>query len=376
MDIVFDQPEWRLRLAQPEDNDSLCALFRSVSMPSDLILTEEREPDFFALRKLHSGTPYTIVLEDKSDNLAEQERIAGCCSVVVRKGWLNGEIKSIGYLCDLRMAERFRSGKVFPQSISIFIDYIKRQEPVDVFYFSIMRSNASAQYAQRMANASLITPYHMVNLQVLNRAIPQTLEVNQLQDSDIPELAAFLGKQARKRAFGFVIDEAMLRNRIESWPDFGVNNFFAIRNKEGKIVACAAPWNNADSLRRSRVHGYRGTMKLIRKGIDLEARLRGHAPMPKPGECFNLLGLTHLEIENDDPELMNQLLRGIYNHHRGRNYHFIAAFVPQQSKLEKGLSGFRVQKVPMDLYGFRGNDHSFDIENFSSINPGFEMALH
>lgn len=365
-----------MRLATAEDNAGLCNIFRNVKMESNLTISEEREPNFFSLRALHSGKSFTLVIEDTDEALSDEDRIAGCCTAVVREGWLNGSIKKVGYICDLRVTGKFRKGRVFPQGIDLFINYLMQRERVDAFYFSMMRANYSAQYACKLANALPMTAYNMVNIQLLRNQLPVQTLVEKGCQKNKSELINFISRQAKKRTFGFNFDVKMFEHRLQHWPDFALSDFFILRNSSGNIVACAAPWDTAKSIRRSRVHGYRGSMKLIRAGIDLEAKLRGHSPMPQPGECFNIVSLTHFEVEDNNPVYLNRLLRGIYNHYAGGPYHFIALFVPENSPLENGLKGFRTQKVPMNLYSFIRQPSSIDEKDCVTQQPGFEMALH
>lgn len=374
--MIYENNEWGLRLARPEDNQRLCHILGEVKMDADLRIAEERDPDFFALRKLHGGTAYTIVLIDKAPGIPESDRVSGCCTVVVRDGWLSGRLARVGYLCDLRVIAKFRQGRVFPNSIGLVTDYIMKVDPVDAFYFSMMRDNRSAQHASRLANATRLTPYQMVNVQLLGKYKSGNARVLRASESDIPELSRFLEEENALKQFGFRFDESLVRNRLARWPDFSLENFYFIRDAQGKIVACAAPWNPEGSLRRSRVHGYGGSMKLLKKAYNLEVALRGGVPLPEEGGCFHILSLSHVAIRNHDPALLRALIEQISYDWHTRRIHFVSVLIPETSPLERAFGGLRIQKVAMDIYGFPGNRQEYAGGLTPSVNPGFEMVLH
>jgi hypothetical protein len=114
----------------------------------------------------------------------------------------------------------------------------------------------------------------------------------------------------------------------------------------------------------------------LKLAYNLEARLRRFPKLPAEGECFHFMYLTHLEVTNDDPALLNALLRGIYNELRHLPLHFMSLMVPQGSALEAGLTGFRLRRIPMELIAFTNDQSTLHGHNLQTLNPGFEMALH
>lgn len=373
--IIHNAADYRLRLAVPGDNLSLCELFRTLDMDAELRLTEERDPNFFALHALHLGNAYTVVLEDTSAD-SPTPRIVGCCSVVVREAWLSGRRIRIGYACDLRVLPGWRKARVFPLAVQKFTRYLEEREGIQAIYCAMMRDNIRAKGARLLAKGKLFTPYNMVNIQITGKTKPPGKTVVRATEKDIPELAAFLAQKSQARTFGYLLDEQVLRTRLALWPDFNIENFFIIRNANGAIIATAAPYDTENNVRRSRVTGYAGRMVPLRKLYNAEARLRGFTPLPKEGECFHYVSLTHLEIENDDPSLFSDLLKGIYQALHGQPLHFIGAFIPEGSPLEQSFRHFRTRKIPMDLYTFVTERSSLYQQDLFTLNPGYEMALH
>lgn len=373
--IVHQAEGWQLRLATPADNARLCDIFRAIEMNAELQLSEERDPDFFALHSMHLGTPYTVVLEDTTHG-PEGNVIVGCCSVIVREGWINGEVKRIGYACDLRVLPDWRKARVFPLAVKVFSRYLEEREGVEVIFCAMLRGNVRAKGARLLAKGKLLTPYRMVSVQFVGKGSKPKHQVQRATQADIPELQAFLAAQSQRRTLGFVYQADTLEKRLATWPELGVEDFFFIRNVNGEIIACAAPYDNEVHTRRSRVKGYSGRMVPLRKLYNAEAFLRGFLPLPKEGECFHYASLTHFEVKDENPEIGHSLLRGIYQALRGKPLHFFSAFVPEGHALHEAFRGFRTREIEMDLYYFPGKNTRWESESLLTLFPGFEMALH
>ena len=379
--ILHEGDGWRMRLAQPSDNARLCGLFREVDMQAELCLAEERAPDFYALHRAQSPTSYSVVLEDTT---RPARPAFGCASIVARDAWVNGHVKKIGYACDLRIESGFRGARVFPVVIDRFMQFMQQQEGIELMYSAVLTSNARGRNAllnqggkrQAQPVGQIMTPYNMTSIQFVQPRLPNDPRVQRAQAGDWPELVRFLARQQQQRFLGYVVDDNWLTQRLAQWPGMALQDFFVLKDGDGRVLACAAPWDTEAHLRRSRVVKYQGRMKWLRMAYNMEARLRQFAPLPNEGDCFHFVYLTHLEVLNDDPTLLNALLRGIYNELRHLPLHFMSLMVPVGSPLEKGLSGFRLQRIPMELIAFTNQQSPLHGRVLKTMRPGFEMALH
>ena len=380
-DILHEGDGWRMRLATPADNARLCGLFRDVDMSADLCLAEERDPDFFALHRAQSPQAYSVMLEDST----QAERPAfGCASILARDAWYGDEIRRVGYACDLRIENGFRGARVFPTVIDKFMSFMQEHEGIDLMYSAVLSSNQRGRNALLNQNSKrtgqpvgqVMTAYNMTAIQFVGARMPNDARVQRAQESDRAALVAFLAKQQQQRLFGYVVDDAWFQSRLEQWPGMCLADFFILKDSTGRVLACAAPWDTEAHLRRSRVIKYQGKMQWLRLAYNAEARLRGFAKLPVAGDCFHFIYLTHLEVENDQPELLNALLCSIYNELRTQPLHFMSLMVPIGSPLEAGLKGFRLQRMAMELLAFSNARSSWHGRSLRTVRPGFEMALH
>lgn len=377
MDIVKEYDQWLGRLSRPEDNERLCQILRDVEMQSDLHVTEWRDPDFFAIHQLHLGESYTLVVEDKTGVYTGTERIVCFCTAVIRDGWIDGVLKRTAYVCDLRMVKGYRRSRILPKACRDFFEYLEREKGVDAFYSVSLTDNKGAVAARRFSGGHVMSEFRMCNIQLIGRVKAPKNNVVIATSEDIPEISNFLDRQSRTRMFGYRFDNQELKKRLLVWPGLSINDFHIIKNRDGDVIACAAPWDASNgNLRKTRVDGYFGKMKLIRRAYNVEAFFRGFRKLPKVGVCFNQLSLTHLEIENDDPLLLEDIIKSVLRNSNKKELHFINLMLPKGSALEQGVEGFRSQSIDFDVNCFLPKKSPFHGQKFRTVRPGFEMAIH
>jgi hypothetical protein len=372
---------WYLRLATPEDNADLCKIFKSIHLKSSLELTQERDPDFFAMLRMHLRPYYAFT------GLTDDHEVGGCASMPRRLAWDGDDKVESGYLCDLRIAPEYRSVNALGEAFDAVFEMAEKEYGGELFTTVIFDTNNRAKNAlvgkkpgtltekrRLQPRYREMTKFHMTSVHFTTPKPAPSQAVKEATSADRDELFQFLIDGQKRRVLGECLDEEFLTRRIDTWPGFSLSDFFIARNRQGRIVGCLAPWDT-EPVKRTRVLGYHGTMAWVRRGYDLMARLRSYPPLPAPGECFRFSFLTHLEIVDDDPAVLTDLLRAAYQRLRPLGGHYMAAMIPRGSKLEPAFSDFMVTRTPMTLYAVHRRNSRFDGRDFRTLHPGFEMAL-
>lgn len=373
---------WTLRLATPEDDAALCRLFASVHLKGQLDVTQERDPAFFALPRMHQPTSYLTGVGVADGTGADPKgALLGCGTVVVRPGWWQGRVVPTGYLCDLRVVPGFRGGLHLARAYGRFMDWVRAERGAELFTTVIFDANHQAKDALVRRSDKRkdqpvyrpMTPFQMTSVQLTTRRPAPSRDIRRAGPEDEAELIAFLAARAERRALGEVLDQRRFAERLALWPDFGLSSFFIARDR-GRIVGCLAPWDTS-AFKRTRVLGYHGKMAWMRRAYNLGAAIRRFPPLPRPGDCFRFAFLTHLEIEGSDPAVLHDLLLAAYADLRPRGLHFMSAFVPRGSPLEAAFSGFMLNRTAMTLYAVHPPDSPWADVDVTTLHPGFEMAL-
>jgi hypothetical protein len=261
------------------------------------------------------------------------------------------------------------------------MDWIRRERGAELFTTVIFDANEQARRALTTRSDKRkdqpvyrpMTPFHMVSVQMTTRRPAPTRDVRPATEADRDALVAFLAARAARRPLGEVLTPARFAERLALWPGFTLDAFL-LAHDGGRIVGCLAPWDTSP-FKRTRVLGYHGAMAWQRRAFDLGARLLRFQPLPRPGDCFRFVFLTHLEIDGDDPAILADLLRAAYTRLRPTGLHFMSAFVPRGSPLSAAFKGFTTTRTAMTLYAVHPPDSAFANEDVTTSHPGFEMAL-
>ncbi|HRE91894.1 MAG TPA: GNAT family N-acetyltransferase [Myxococcota bacterium] len=372
---------WGLALADPSDrtmNRDLCALFSSVRLESALSLTQERDPDFFVLPRLHQGPFATAVGVD------DHGQVVGCGTLCVRDGWLSGELIKTGYLCDLRVAPGFRGGRHLARAYRHFMAHVEARFGAELFTTVIFDSNKAAiaaltQRSDKRLDQPIyrpMTPFQMVSVQFTRKKSAPTgpnSRVSSARPEDLGPLTGYLAARAKTRVLGEHLTAERFAERLSLWPGFSLSDFLIARDGD-KIVGCLAPWDTA-GFKRTRVLGYRGGMLWQKRAFNAAATVMGFPKLPPPGDPFRFVFLTHLEVDGEDPDILRELLLAAYQRLHGQNLHFMSAFIPRGSPLGSAFKGFMTTKTAMTLYAVHRPDSRFADVDLTTRRPGFEMAL-
>lgn len=377
MSYEFTTENLTVRLASAEDNDAICELFRGVHMDGEIELNQERDPDYFALCRLHHGTSYSFLTRDAKGEPA------AVGTIIVRPAWLDGERIQSGYLCDLRMRPGFRGGVTLARQMTPILQWAAEQSGADVFNTVIFDDNRLARKvltgpgAERRGQPSYhtMTPFQMYSVQFTRGRRRPSERIRSATKDDLDELRAFLASRGQQRTLGEDFTGDLLDRRLAEWPGFSLDDFLLARDDSGRIVGCLAPWDTT-SVKRTRVLAYHRSMAWMKRTLDIGSMLFRFPRLPDAGECFRFAFLTHLEVAEDDPAVFTDLLRAAYLRLRGRDLHFMSAFVPRNSPLETSFRGFMVQRTAMTLYAVPVPGGRFsDRRLWTAAHPGFEMAL-
>ena len=361
-----------LRMARAEDNEALLSIFQNVPMRGNLVLATERGPDFQSLYEMQGATTWCWVIELDG-------QIEGLGSFLIRDGWMNEQKKRVGYLGDLRVTKKARGilAKVFGQAYAI----VREQENCHDFITSVLASNAKALHALTKRSESrksqprydLYRYFDAVQIQFQRRSkkTSKNLEVQIAQEDDLEDLIAFLSDEHRQRPFGYRFDCGEFENRLKNWPGFGLEKTYLVRDG-GVLKGLCTAWDAA-VVKRYRVLLWRGRMKFLRFVHNLLSKVSRSPSLPKSGDCFRYFYLANLTIKDQDPAVLEALLRSIYNDYRKQSYHFFTLYMEENSPLNRALSTFSVRRLPFQLYSVHQPQEAKRYDNGNTC--GFEMAL-
>lgn len=377
MDVVGATTDVRIRRAQTADNDSLSRLFADVSMEADLDLEVRREPDFFGL--------YRVQGDDWECWVAENDRgVAGMGTILVRDGYLDGCLRRIGYLGDLRLSPELQGKKLLPRFYGPILSEAARRYGCDVFLTTVIASNKRAMRALTGdgARASGIPPYVLIrrfDIRAVHLTVPlprprTNIAVRRAGADDVADIAAFLDDDGRRRPFGYAVPERELERRLRVWPDLDPSSFLLAHDRSGDLVGCIALWD-PHALKRMVVRGYHGRMRAVHHIYNAAAKILRFCPLPPPGGQLGYGYATHVAVPSDDPGVLRALLHAAYTEQRRTGRTSLAFCVFADDPLAPAFRGFPYTDLSTNLYAVAAPETELPPGCFAAGRPGFEMAL-
>ena len=365
-----------LRLAQPTDNAALLELFAHVPMAGSLALVTRRDPDVFALYDIQRGLRECWVY-------ADDDRLSGMGTVLVREGWLDGHACRVGYLGDLRGRFAVRRQRGLARLYGEIFEGVRQRYGCNVFLTAVLASNAVAIHSlARRRPERLSQPYYhllrrfaAVSVHFTRRRLASTrpgVWVRHATETDIPALSALLDTDHRGRPFGYRFDTGELAHRLAHWPGLTLEHTYLAHDRHGQLLGCASAWDPS-SLKSYQVEAYRGSMIWAKHGLNLLAALCRTPRLPEPGARFRAFYLCNVSIRDEHPVILRALLEHIYADFHPRGYHFFMVNMYEDDPLAPALRGFCRRSLAFHLYAVTSSSAPQTV--YPRGRPGFEMVL-
>lgn len=296
----------RFRLATPDDDDAIRRLLRDNPTPGAVALSFEREPSYFRSAGLAGADDRTILA------FADQRLVCvGRC--LVRLGWINGAIRRIGYLGELRLDAAAQGRFHVVRGGYEFFRELHRADPADFYFTSIAAENDRARRLLERGVRGLPRYDHLAGLVSLLVPVPQNphpsaVPLETAHDGDLDELAAVLNQSAQRHQLA----TAWTAPQLASLGQHGLPpERFRLLRRQGRIVACAALWDQR-GFRQIRVRGYSGLPGWTRPALNLAARLFGTPRLPAPNSVLANAFVSPLGSAEADESLVPELVAGLF----------------------------------------------------------------
>jgi hypothetical protein len=381
-----------VRFATPDDNQRILAFYRKLSMQGGAFnILFVKDPDYFRYLRFESANHAVGLVEDDDGNTE------GMFTFAVRPCYVDGRRESTVHVSDLRFARRRDRKTTFDWKM-VARDLCADSHTITEFAGAryLLGSFVMANQRARQAIASQKTPfdispianYKMVNLLARKpfgrrRGSAKAtgdlrVEVGRGTDADREPLRAFLDRQHRRRALGYVFDgpDDELGRRLASWPAFTMESFFIARDSAGAILGCFAPWD-LSAGRRIVVDRFPAVLAAAAKVLRPLIK-----KIPRPGEDLRILYLTTQEIDLDllpprRDAVFRALLDALDESALAKDFHMVALCdYDHDSLLHVVAPRYFAMKTDTMLYQLceRGNA-SVVRESDLACHAGHEMCL-
>jgi len=304
--------DFNFELAKPADDPALRKLLAETPMPGRITVAFEREPNYFSGCTTMGPFWQVIIIRHTASG-----EIAGALCRAVRSYYINGRPQNLGYVGQIRIAEKYRGLWLLQKGISYFQDlHADGRAPAYLGVISaenrISRGILVERRHRKFPSTREIAQIYTLGIILRSPMKPKLFdgELKRGSSETLPEIITFFQKYGAQRQFFPVYSETDFTTG-EITRDFDIQDFIVAR-RHGEIVGVLGLWDQS-GYKQSVIKDYDRSLKLMKPFYNLGARLLGAHPLPNLGEHIHSAYASFICIANDDVKVFAALLRAIYN---------------------------------------------------------------
>ncbi len=330
------RPDGRYRFREAVDSDDapIRELLRIRPMDGLIRLALTREPDARIAAAAEGERHLALVLED-----THEKRLMSIASRSVRRVFLGGEERLVGYLGQLRAVE----GACALRRLVAGYSRMALAHQADEVSFDLTAILADNRPARRLLERGLpglprYRPLDEVETLVVatgrakrRKAVPG---VRRLSTRDRPALIAFLRREMRRYAFGPVwrAEDFRPQGRLRN---LSIEDTFAVEDG-GRFVAVGALWDQRE-YKQAVVTGYAPWLRALRPLANVALASVGQPLLPPPGSVLPMAFLTAFAVADDAPEPAFLLVEALRREARDRGLGQLVFTLAQPHPLREPL---------------------------------------
>jgi hypothetical protein len=311
-------------IAQPQHDGALRRLMRDNPIPGWVTLSYEREPDYFYATTIEGEKHDTMIGIDRDTN-----RIIGLSTRSVQQRFINGEPRDVGYFGQLRLDPRYRN-QIRPLKYGFrFCRNHVHSDGITPYYLTSIISGNTRARQLLTANLPGFPTYREIGtfntLAIPCKAYKQTLNSNGLSvrranHEDAGAIVRCLNRNNQRYQFASVWTPQDLQSPTRC-RGLSIGDFLIARRGD-KVVGCLACWDQS-TYKQTVVRGYSKFTRHTRPVINLLSRALGYPSLPAPGREVQQLYVSHLAIDQDDPQVCVDLVKALMDQTSRRGHQLL-----------------------------------------------------
>lgn len=275
-------------LAQPGDDPQLRQLLRTIRVDGSVSISMQREPNFFGPCASEGDFCQVLAARDR-----DTDEIVGMGIRSIRERYVDGQVRSIGYLSGLRIRPDCRSGTLLARGYR-FLRELDADGRAEFYITTLSVGNEVAASALVAGRAGL--PYYRrigrLNTWVIPRRPLRTkreteLTIRPIDDDSTPALISFLERAAGEREFVPCYREQDLRLPSDGFRGMRPSDLKGLW-LDNQLVATLGVWDQR-VMKQIVVERYGWWLTAARPIYNLVAPVIGRPRFPRPGGCLPLV---------------------------------------------------------------------------------------
>ncbi len=301
--------DYYFTLATPEDDEAIRRILRTNPMPGNVVLTYEREPNFFW--GCDTLGPFWQVLVGRR---RKNEEVVGFVCRATRPMWVNGKVIEVGYLSQLRVESRYQGAWLVQAGFQALRE-LHEDGRAQAYFATITEGNAIAEGVlvnHPRKHFPTFTPLGtLLTLALFTRQtpprVPKTVTIEWASPEMGAELTAFYAAHSRAYSFYPVLQAEDIGAAITRGLDY--RDIVVIR-RNGAMVGAGALWDQS-GYKQSVVQSYQGALTWAQPWVNRVSKWIGIPPLPAPTQPIPFGYGSFLLTAHHDPEVYRLILESL-----------------------------------------------------------------
>ncbi len=318
--------------AQPTDDPAIRRLLRENPIPGSVILTYEREPNYFMGCDTMGHFYQVIVARHRPGG-----ELAGVVNRATRPMFVNGQVEEVGYLSQLRIDQKFQGRWLLPQGFK-YLRQLHDDGRIKGHLASIIEGNKQATgllVHRPRKNYPMFQEICQLRTLALIVSRPKRIPNSHYSFSrgsaaDLGEIITFIQTHGSAKQFFPAYTETDFTGNALT-RNFNLEDFMLARQR-GKLVGVLGLWDQSP-YKQTVVRGYGGWLGRFRPWVNLGARLIGARPLPPPGDALRFIYASFICVAGNNPAVFDLLLRHAHNLAAERRFAYLMVGLSRRDPL-------------------------------------------
>lgn len=343
-------------------------------MQGTISLSFEREPYFFNASQIEGNNHVTLLSRN------EQNKIVAMGSRSSRPYWIEGKIKSLGYLSQLRLVNEHRTSphRLMP-GFEKMHEVHNQLNDVQYYLVTVLEDNDKAR--RFLTSGSKKLPIHKEWNRLNTFVLPLTFKrinsenylIHRAGYADKALIIDLLQSNYKNKSLAPFWDEKSL---FDPSTHLRPESFFIATDKQSHMpVGCIAVWDQR-SFKQVYVHGYDKTLKYFRPVLNLVRRWTRYPYFPAVGSQFSHAYLSHLAIDEGHEKALLPLVQTAINENLNQGFHYLSLGILQNSKWSEFIQQeYRPYTLRSIVYLAYWAEDEKNIDHLPDTNAHIEIAI-
>lgn len=284
----FQNNKYALELANETDNEGIYDVFDAGHFDGGLSVKYMRSHKPLSSFKADGEDIKILIIRD-----LEHHRIIAVGGAVIRKEYINGEVKKCGYLTGLKIHPEYQKKIRFIPEAYRFLR--ENTSDCDFFYTTILDDNKNTIKLLEKGHRNM-PKYHYLG-HYTTFCFHGGKNLLELEENNLSGFETLL--KTHFRSYSFTPVDYNLKG-------FGEKTFYSIRNGD-EILACCFVGNQQET-KQYYMNAYGGIYRFISR---LPTQWFGYPKFPKQNSNIHYGTVSYLYVKNNDKRLCSDFLRTV-----------------------------------------------------------------